>query len=486
MADAVASVTVLADKFYLFLSRQTASPAARAEMAGHPGWELWDGEDISRFIRLKLPPDTAVRLVDAYFPGHREAFLGVPAPGPWLVPEDYFAHSRGHLFSHEWGLAGRGEELSRLADALYGSAGTLGVLVGRGGIGKTRLLRALAESCPGEQARVLVLPAGATVEAAAFELLPRDGQLAVLIDDAHDRDDLAWVVSGIWRRNTSAGVLVATRPYRVDALRSDLARAAVLPDDYLTVEIGDLPLPAAEALAREALGGSAHAAIVHRLAALTRDCPLVTVAGGALIRRGQLDPAQLEHDGQVRSVILQRFRDALVCDPAVADPDTRSSVLDAVAALQPFRTDDDSFRSALSAIVGKPYDVLGKHLRNLEEAGILLRRGAAVRIVPDLLGDVVLAQAAYDEHAHVPTGFLDRVRSAADGEALQHLFVNVSRVDWQIRQEHGSSPSLADGVWASLEAELRGAGIEGRREIVHLLARVSYSSQSGWSASPAG
>ena len=48
--------------------RTTASPGARKEISTHAGWELWDGEDLSRYIRT-LPLDQAVRLVDTYFPG---------------------------------------------------------------------------------------------------------------------------------------------------------------------------------------------------------------------------------------------------------------------------------------------------------------------------------------------------------------------------------------------------------------------------------
>ena len=469
---AVAEVTVSADKHYLFLSRTTATPGARAEMATHPGWQLWDGEDISRFIRA-LPLDEAVRLVDTYFPGHREPFLGVPQPAPWLPPEELFADSRGQVFTHDWTLVGRADDLARLSAVLYDSPGTLQALVGRGGVGKTRLLRAIAEASPDSTTQVRILPSGVTVDAADFELLPATSPLVVMIDDAHERNDIPHVVAGVWRRNRTASVLIATRPYGWDRLRTDLARAALLPDGLAPVQLDDLKPREAEALAREALGESHHA-VVQRLARLTLDCPLATVVGGVLIRRGRLDPAQLERDDDVRDAIMRGFRDTLIADPYVSDPDTRAAVLDAVAAVQPFRTDEQAFKDALSAIAGKPYDVLSKHLRSLEDAGVLRRRGASVRITPDLLGDVILAQACYDERANTPTGYLDRVRAAADGQVLQHLFVNVSRVDWQVRRRNAARASLADALWEPLAEEIRRADIRGREALVHLLSRVAY------------
>lgn len=471
--DAVGEVTVVAGKHYLFLSRLTATPGARKEIAKHSAWQLWDGEDISRFIRTKLPLDQAVRLVDTYFPGHREAFLGVPEAAPWLPPEEFFSHARGQIFTHDWTLVGRSDEIDRLRDVLYGSTGTLAGLVGRGGIGKTRLLRTVAEAAPDSAIQVRILPSGVSVEAIDFELLPRTGSLVVLIDDAHERDDIAHLVSGIWRHNALANVLIATRPYGWDRLRTDLARAALLPDELVSVELGDLKASDAQELAREALGET-HEAIVQRLALLTLDCPLATVVGGVLIRRGHLDPAQLERDEEVRDAIMRGFRDALVADPVVVDQDTRRSVLDAVAALQPFRTNEQVFKDALSALVGKPFDILNKHLRSLEDAGILRRRDASLRITPDLLGDVILAQACYDEQTDVETGYLDRARGVADGQVLQHLFVNVSRMDWQVKRRNSSSPSLVEALWKPLEDEIKGADIWGREQLVKLLSRVAY------------
>ncbi|MDP9164761.1 MAG: hypothetical protein M3O32_01610 [Actinomycetota bacterium] len=149
-------------------------------------------------------------------------------------------------------------------------------------------------------------------------------------------------------------------------------------------------------------------------------------------------------------------------------------MLDAIAAVQPFRTNEQAFKDALSALAGKPFDVLSKHLRSLEDAGILRRRGASLRITPDLLGDVILAQACYDERANVQTGYLERVRGVVDSQVLQHLFVNVSRVDWQVRRRNATVPSLVESLWKPLEEEIRQADIRGREQLVNLLSRVAY------------
>jgi transcriptional regulator with XRE-family HTH domain len=468
---AINEVTVAAPKNYLFLSRLVATPAARAEAGKHASWELWDGEDISRHIR-NLPREQAVRIVDTYFPGHRESFLGIAAPGPWLLPEEHFVGTKATIFNHEWSLVGRQTQLDELVGAAHQGEAAVAFLIGAGGVGKTRLLKAFADAAPaGVQTRIL--PGDVQVTAADFELLPHDGDLTIIIDDAHEIAEITGLVAGIWRRNPNAKLILATRPYGLRTLKTEMARHGLLPVPHTEVILGDLEFDDAVALAREALGGAASPAVARRLAGLTLDSPLATVVGGVLIKQGQLELGALEQDENVRLHIMRGFRDALVDDPLSYDPSIRRAVLDAVAALQPFRTNEEAARTSLSAIVGKPYDELHKHLRSLENAGILRRRGDALRIVPDLLGDVILTDAAFDD-SPLGTGYLARIQPVAIGSCVEHLFVNVSRVDWQVRNTRPDAPSLADSLWVAFRARIEAADVFDRHTLAETLAKVAY------------
>lgn len=469
---AIKDVTINAPKNYLFLSRLTATPAAREEAGKHDSWELWDGEDISRYIR-NLPLEQAVRIVDTYFPGHRASFLGVPIPGPWLHPEEYFDAYRTTIFNHEWSLAGRQDQLDQLVSLAYQADATLTFVIGAGGMGKTRLLKALADAAPAT-AEIRILSGDTHVSAADFELLPHDGELTVVIDDAHELPEVTWIVAGIWRRNRNAKVVLATRPYGFQTLKEALARYGLLPVGHTEIELGDLEFDDATALAREALGGKASEVVARRLATLTNDSPLATVVGGVLIEQGELTPSALEQDDNVRFHIMRGFRDALVNDPLAYDPPTRRAVLDALAALQPFRTNEATARDSLGAIVGKPYDELHKHLRSLENAGILRRRGESLRIVPDLLGDVILSEAAFDDPSPLGTGYLARIEPLVAGSSVDHLFINVSRVDWQVRNKNDSAPTLADSLWAAFQERIEAADLIDRQSLAETLAKVAH------------
>lgn len=471
---AVSELTMSVRKCYIFLTR-TATPDARREIRKHPGWELWDVADISRTLR-QLPPESAIRLVDTYFPRWREPFLGVAEPGPWLTTSEFFLPFSGErILSHDWELVGRDDELAGLALFAADSEGEVGVLVGRGGTGKSRLLRAFAARAEADgQAVVRFLAPALSIRPEHFELLPQTNPLIVVVDDAHDRTDLGAVLGGVQRFRPGARVLLALRPYGQAQLASDLRTVGLHPSEVPSWRLDDLKTDAAVALARAALGPEASSAVVQQLAAVGADCPLLIVVAARLISRGKLDPARLEGSGHLRDEILEAFRKAMIADPASGDPEVRHSVLKAVAILQPFRAGDPDFQSAMAALTGKPYDQAVHHLRSLEDGGVLLRRGHSLRIVPDLLGDVILARAISDTSTGLPTGYLDRVHRAVTGEPLLHVFVNGSRVDWQVRQGKPDASSIVEPLWNAFEQQFRDASPGGRLAALKVLRKVAY------------
>ena len=82
---------------------------------------------------------------------------------------------------------------------------------------------------------------------------------------------------------------------------------------------------------------------------------------------------------------------------AKGEPGVLNRLLNAIAVMQPVLMRDENFTGALATLTGRPFDELLPYIRSLEDAGVLIRRGQAIRIVPDLLGDVILAEACYDQ-----------------------------------------------------------------------------------------
>jgi transcriptional regulator with XRE-family HTH domain len=459
-----------ATRCYLYLSR-TASPDARKEIARHPGWQIRDARDLSADVRYLPDQDFAVRLVETYFgASYRDVFLGGHGHGPWLTPDEYFrAETSGTIYTYGWALAGRAAELRDLAAFLKDSGQQVAVITGRGGIGKTRLLCEFARTAENEAAaKVRFLARDATVMPGDFDSLPSGHRAAVVIDDAHDRGGLAGVIRGIRRARPGAKVILSLRPQGLARLRADLREAGLHRSEIPEWRLDDLDFAAAEALAAEALGPRAGGALPRQLAALAADCPLLIAVGGTLISEGHLDPARLASGAAFREEIITAFRDAITEPDSAVDPGIRQEVLKAIAAVQPFRVDQAAFRSALSGLAGKPFDQLVPHIRRLEEAGVLIRRGNSLRIAPDLLGDVILSEAAADLPHGVSTEYLERVLASAEGDCLLHLVANVSRIDWQIRAGYRTGLSLAESLWPMITSRFRSGGITARLQILDM------------------
>jgi len=475
VAGVVACVEIEADHHHLVLSRASASPEARKEILKHANWTLWDGADISRLIRFNLAEGDAVRLVDTYFPGWRSSFLGVPDPGPWLTSDELFApHMREGIYSHGWQLVGRDQELRGLLEfASSTTAPRVGLIVGRGGLGKTRLLRSVAEdarSTAQVEVRFLSDP-DAAPGPRDYQLLPPD-RLMVVIDDAQKVEGLPGILNAITRARPEARILLATRPRGENSLYPALREVCIHPEELPKWSLSDLDIDDATQLASEVLGPGYTDMVAKRLGALTRDCPLITVVGAALVRRGNLDVSRLHGNNEMRQEILRAFRSALVAD---SDEGLRATVLDAVALLQPIRLDDENFHSALAALTNAPFDQIARQLDRLEHAGVMLQRGRSVRIVPDLLGDAILYEACLSGRSAAPTGYVRRALAVAEGAAAQHILVNASRLDWQAREGgvvHGGN--LSEEAWSLVSAEFRSAGIRGRVKVLEVLRKVAF------------
>lgn len=467
MQKAVDALTLDARECIIYLTR-TASPARQA-VAAHPGWQLWDQADISRAVRYLRDKEAAVRLVDTYFPNYREAFLGITKAGPWETTDEFFrSFASSSIFSHEWPLIGRAQELHSLTSF----SSRVALLVGAGGMGETRLLRQVAlEAAQNKGTIVRFVAADTPVESAQFEHLPVADRL-IIIDDAHSRLDLAAILRRVLRVRPHAQFVISVRPYALSELTGKLRGASILVDDCPIIRLPDLTVGEARTLAREILGVEASLALVEAVAGLAPDCPLIMVIAATLIKRGSLEPIRLHASSRIRAEVMDRFAETIISG-SMGNPDLRREVLNAVAAMQPFRIDDDAFRTAITALSGRSFDQLMPYLTGLEDAGVLLRRDTALRIVPDLLGDAILSTACVHIASGVPSGYLERVYELADGPALANFFVNTCRVDCQINQDQKTKRSLVEPLWRQIVTQFADADIDGCAALLRLLGKVA-------------
>lgn len=445
----------------------------RDYMDGVESWSLLDKEDLSRGVREIEPRERARRLVeDTFTLAWRRAFLGPPGPLGFWETDEYFGAllDEANLFRHTWELVGRSEILRDLTEQISKGQARVLVLVGRGGIGKTRILRSLADAQKASRT-VLFADDNVPITAESVEELPWTRPL-VIVDDAHRRDDLDPLIGRVRRNEERPTLVLAIRPQRLDELRAELSVAGLGPDEvWISEPLDDLASEDVESLAREALGED-HAHLAAHLAAATADCPLVTVIGGQLLAQRAIPPELLESETDFRRTVLDRFRDEMLgrlgdeVNTAVA-----SQALVLVSALGPVMIDNATIAERMAEDLGVEPHALRSLVSQLEQAGLLIARGRLRRIVPDVLADHILHRACVDAQER-PTGRADALLARYGDVALVALLRNLAELDWRIGLAQ-PEVTLLGAFWSDLGAQFTAANAEGRLRVIQLVKPVA-------------
>ena len=470
--EAVKTTTLKANKHYLLLTRRATADARKA-IRKHKNWDLWDLEDVAAEIR-RLPQDDALRIVDTYFPGWRKKFLGKDDPSPWLPPEDFFSPlmSKLKIFSHGWSFVGRKKEIESLQDFCKQDDLRAIILSGRGGIGKSRLLREWTSKLP-RPTKVVFLSERIEVSPQDYGFLPK-GPAYLVIDDVHDRADMLTILSSIARTRPEIKLVLSTRPYGVTRLQDEMVQSGVTFDRDQSINLDDLTVEDAKNLSEEiltAVNGDKNYA--QRIAEITKDCPLATVVGSQLVGKGQIKPEVLNNDEEFRQQLMRSFRNIVAGQIGTSNPEAVRDLLNLISLIQPINSLDPHFQQLAEKLLGQKNDHILRNINALEDAGVLLKRGSKSRIVPDLLADYIRTDVSYDEKNSRPTGYADKVFDNAQNELATNLLVNISQLDWRLSSS-GVQASLLAEVWANLKEQFRKAKIYERSSILTALEKIAY------------
>lgn len=436
------------------LSRRVATPEARDAIAAYPSWDLFDGTQLSERV-LALPRERALRLVSKWFPYHVASFLGETEPSMWLHAEDWFPLSTGEsMFDASLPLVGRESELAELRDFVREPGAV--IVEAPSGVGKSRLVVELATGTTREvrfaDARILTPN--------QFGLLPDPDPIVVIDDAGHDADRTAALVRGVLGERPDATLVLTVQPARrtelMEAIR-DLVNPLVP-----TVTLGDLTRPAAKQLAEHALGQLTDHRVAELIAGIGYDCPLVILQAARLYLAGDISVAELASSSVLREAVWEKYVSKWHL------PDARLRVLEAVALFQPVRMANEDMRSAvekMSGVIGRDLEL---HLDRLQDAGLVRVHGSSYRVVPDLLGEAMVAKQIRLSSG-VPTRTVD-MAAQITGRALVHALENVSVADWHARRA-GQPHSPSDVLWEAVAAT---AAASSASERVRLLSDIDH------------
>jgi len=383
-------------------------------------------------------------------------------PSPTFRPPDGNGPpSTERLFDYNQTLRGRRLRVQQLNGFLDDPTKRIAVLAGRGGVGKTKLLRDWSRDASGWQ-KLWVNPYGSWTAESPNEIPAAPALL--IADDAHRYTDLDQLVDYVTRLNEGHPVklVVATRPSGNERVNEALSHQS---DEFLVTRFDELPEPGSNAtleIAEEILGADQQQ-WAEDLTRVSLDTPLITVVGGRLIARGEIHPSLLGNHAAFRKAVFTKFGEE--CEGLIpVGGKERKEVLQLIAAVQPVRDQDEEFANRAAAFLSLRPDQLWQGFDDLENRGILVRGRGGARIAPDLYGDFLLETASVTNHG-APNGFADEVFNRFGDTHLSNLLKNFAELDWRITQENPES-RLLDNIWTSLYARFRGQDAPEREQFL--------------------
>jgi hypothetical protein len=378
------------------------------------------------------------------------------------------------LFNHLSPFLGR-EQLIEQLDVFATGEQDIAILIGRGGIGKTRTLLAFTEQCSQnhQDIELRFVAEGVPITHESANELP-EAPCIIVIDDAHRRDDLALLFAIQKQRSQPTKLLLAARPQARGQLNGQLSRAHYdTRQIFHLAELDTLGRNDVRALARHVLG-EADSGFVDQLTRITRDSPLVTVIGGRLLAEKKLHPQLLERDQEFRDTVLARFEDILLGSivHSVDIPLCRE-LLKLIAILSPLQLQEEAHIEAVSTFLKVEPRAMFRALDELEQSGALIRRGSSLRITPDVLSDHILHQACIASRGEI-TGYALLIF-----DTFRHLFSksilrNLAELDWRIQRTDKLATDVLSHIWERMCAEFKDSSHWGRCQILDVLSNVAF------------
>jgi hypothetical protein len=355
----------------------------------------------------------------------------------------------------------------------------IGVIYGRGGIGKTKLLYEFAKTFKDKfvdwEIR-FIWPQAEIENASLYEI--STGKYVIVLDDADHFSNIERILSLLRDKNYADRVkfILVARQSNKKFLKSILSQINEKSEELVTLD--RLNPQSLTELARFSLKDKAtDAGLVQQLATISKDCPLVTVIGGRLIAEGKIahdDPVILGNQTDFQRAIFDRLLSEYTTKlPGYfGSPEKWDTLIRVLSAIGPVYPANEALREKLSEILNlEPYQVVWD-VMTLEEHGLLYRAGRRVRLVPDILADHILEEACVDHGT--PTPFPEKVfKLFKEEEAyLSNLLENLGQLEYRITQGN-QQVLLLDGIWKNLINWFRETSHAERAEFLKYLRRFA-------------
>ncbi len=364
--------------------------------------------------------------------------------GATVKPDDYFAPllTSDNVLGHRVTLIGQSDTLKALAD-FESSRGRILVLHAPWGRGKSRVI---LEHTRTSKVPVRFVREDITPSRHNLDMTPID-PVTIVLEDAHKRDheDIVNVLTFLARCGPQVKLVVTTRNAMARDVTTLAADAGFSAESVVKHAIPPLSDEEQERLAAEILGQTNE--VAHVIASRTKGNTLACVIASRLFHGGQMSMVDVEGHGEFIHAVVDRYRS--IVDSSLSED--YKHVLRLVAAVAPIRPGDDESAVALAAFLGKHVDEFRRLVNNLQDMGLLLRRGRLVRIPVDAVSESELLAACVDQHGE-STGYADRMLAALWGVSRRQILRNLAIADWEAAQS-GYRVALFRQVWPRIRHE---------------------------------
>lgn len=444
-------------------------------IAENPGWSLWDAREINRRFR-ELGAFAGSPILFTHFgPGWADQFFGTSGNGPLIGAEAKYQQQlrEGVRFHHRHALIGREQLLQQLDDFADDKKARVFLLIGRGGLGKSRLLlewsRRFFEKHADQTLRFIFDKAadfGPTLQVTPCPLL-------LAFDDAHRLEDVRRVLFPELPHRSGIKLVLSLRPGPLGQVMQELLGAGF---DTTEIIAGEPMKPLSGEQTMALITAALSPQFSHLrdyLRAASRDCPLIAVIGAELINSGTLMEADLRDADDVR----QRVFESLLDDARDVRTDFGASATDdflrLLALLGPVKLDTAFYQKAAPFLGLTAPDRVSRLRDALDDAGLLLTTGAGTRVTPDLLSDHLAYDACYDKHG-MSRSFAERVLETFSAEQFPKLMQHLAEAEWRAVNQTPGAASIVEPLWQWFRTRFENSTFWDRREQLHEWMNIAH------------
>jgi hypothetical protein len=438
-----------ADQFVLVTTRGLSEEAQR-RLHERKKWLLWDASNLTTEVLKLRPREEAINLVHRFFGPEWKKALFSSSDQPLLSWKEFFSQDlssdRQH-FHHRIPYVPWSDALARLESFAHSGAGRALVLSAGGGQGKSRLLLELAQNLEKQanapRVRFLNLNRRGLAPEQSDFLAREEGDLLVIIDDAHRLDAAIQDVARATASTKTIRLLIATRPQALEAVTSHLFQCGYAQRLETPLCLPRWKSEEIHGLAERILGPQ-YQSHASRLADLADRCPLLVVMGGTLINSG-IWPETMTSEEAFRERVFRSFKEDLLN----RQPENHRVGLDRLIKLLSFVSPtpkNEKLLDKAAEILGCSALDVAEGLDRLQAAGMAVENREGIRLYPDLFADAVLLDASLD-HSGQASALCRVILQKLPSSDFPTLMRNIAQADWETRTKRGVNASLFDPVW---------------------------------------